>query len=126
VFTEFETGAAYETVTWFPALMVPARNSWIVLAVGRVMLETVTGVDPCVTVNAAASEIVVERSSLKLRVSVLPSAAKVGSVTVLSLGPVLSTVERFVTAWGEKDEVLFPASSCTAESAVESLTPGEV
>jgi hypothetical protein len=90
------------------------------------MLETVTGVDPCMPVNAEVSDIVVERSSSKLKVSVLPSAAKVGSVIVLSLGPVLSTVERFVTAWGEKDEALFPASSCTAESEVDPLTPGEV
>ena len=77
--------------------MAEASTNLIVLDVGLLILEIVIGVVPRMTVNAAAGEKVDARSSSKVKVSVTPSVANVGMLTVLSRGPVLSIVERFVT-----------------------------
>jgi hypothetical protein len=62
------------------------------------MPEIVTGVEPFITVNALPAAIAVAKSSLYVRVKVVPLAAKLGMAIRLETGPVLSTVELLVTA----------------------------
>ena len=87
---------------------------------------TETGVVPFITVNVLPAAILEAKSSLKVRVSVVPFAAKIGRAIRLKIGPVLSTVELFSTACALKDSALFPSKSCRALSLVEESEPGEL
>ena len=97
----------------------------MVVLVGLLIVETVTGVVPLITVNVLPAAIAVAKSSLYVRVKVVPLAAKLGLAIKLKTGPVLSTVELFVTACALNETTLFPRTSCSALSPVELSTPGE-
>jgi hypothetical protein len=119
------SGAAYATVTDLPALIAVARVNWIVVDVGLLIAETVTGAVPFITVNAEPAEIAAAKSSLYVRVKVVPFSAKLGREIKLKIGPVLSKVESLVTACAINVATLFPIASCNALSSGSLFMPGE-